>query len=134
MVEGNQNTEHTNSDESDSNIRLIAERMKEVDSKILSPSQRAERILALVRRDQDNLPSVWDVVCFAAEYIGSQVATLPFLEDVAKEQLMLVYAFHYEYPATIDPTYPNDESNSNQGKAEASVNDAGNNSGNESHG
>lgn len=110
------------------NLKLVEQRMIEVDAKIPSPQQRAEKILALVRANPNDLPTVWDVVCFASEYIGSQVATLPFLEDNAKELLMLVYAFHYEYPATIDPTYPkDDESNSGSSETEASVDAGGNN-------
>ena len=134
MVEGNQESEHRPYEPDDTNIELVAARLNKVDSKILSPSQRADKIFSFIKTNMPEQPSVWDVVCFASEYVGSQVSMLPFLEVAAKELLMLVYAFHYEYPATIDPTYSDDESNSNTGEAEANVNDAGHNSRNESHG
>lgn len=135
MVDGNQADESGENTNGDSNLSLndIAERMAKVDAKILSPQQRAQMVLALIRKNSDELPSIWDTVCFAAEYIGSQVSTLPFLEDDAKKMLGLVYTFHYAYPATVDPTYPNDESNSNTSETQTGVADVGNNSGNESH-
>ena len=37
----------------------------------------------------------WDLICFCAEYLASQVGTLPWLEPPAKWLIRLVYMAHY---------------------------------------
>ena len=99
MVEADRNDKSENI-----SIQEIADRMMEVDSKIPSPQDRAAIVFAKLKEVMPGL-SVWDTICFASEYIGSQVATLPFIEAPAKDMLMLLYTYHYQYPESVDPSF-----------------------------
>lgn len=37
----------------------------------------------------------WDLLCFCAEYVGSMVGTMPWLEAPARHLVRLVYMAHY---------------------------------------
>jgi len=74
-------------------VGLIAKRVKE-DESDSSPQKRAEKVLAALLSSGVQLSNL-DVICFAAEYLGSQVSVAPWLERVAKETLWAVYATYY---------------------------------------
>lgn len=57
------------------------------------PSERAKRVYEYLA--SSGKFTNWDLVCFGAEYIGSMVGSLPWLETAAKDLVRLVYLAHY---------------------------------------
>lgn len=73
----------------------IKEHIAEVDAKFLSPDKRAAFVLELLRDKIDSTITVWDIVCFCAEYLAYLTATYDALEPGAKELNRAVYRLHY---------------------------------------
>lgn len=59
-----------------------------------SPGARAERVWAILREVAPELTD-WDLVCFAANYLGWQSSNYLWLVSDAKAICKLVYAAHY---------------------------------------
>ncbi len=72
----------------------IAKRVSE-DESDSSPTKRAARVYTVLVTEHGNDFSNLDLICFAAEYLGSQVPHAPWLERVSKEVLWAVYATYY---------------------------------------
>lgn len=66
---------------------------RKVESDPNSPERRAGRVLSYLATSGQF--TTWDVFCFACEYIGSQVATLPWISEPAKALIRLLYLAHY---------------------------------------
>lgn len=60
-----------------------------------SPEERASVVWSLLRENFPDLTD-WDLLCFAVEYMGSMSIQWPWLENVAKAAVSLVYTAHYE--------------------------------------
>jgi hypothetical protein len=73
----------------------------EIDGRVVSPSERAEYIWAVLKSEHPDLTD-WDVLCFAGEYLGMMTQTYLWLEEPAKRVLGLIYTAHYMNPETID--------------------------------
>lgn len=72
-----------------------AKLINEVDLVSLSPGARAQRVLDVLRTNQ-NL-NTWDVVCFCSEYLGFMIPVFPWLEQDAQRLAKLIYTAHYEH-------------------------------------
>lgn len=81
----------------------VSARIKEIDSIIPSPQQRATKIFNLLRRTDPDL-SQWDLLCFCAEFLGMQSQTFHWLEEPAKRVAMLIYHAHYFFPNNVEPS------------------------------
>jgi hypothetical protein len=68
--------------------------MAKVDSEVASPSQRAVVIHTLIKSQLPHV-TVWDIVCFCAEYLGTIVEIEPWIKPVVKHINKLVYIAHY---------------------------------------
>lgn len=85
------------------NAQSIESRMDERDKETPSPEVRAGYVLNLIK-DANNDITNWDLLCFAIEYLGSQVLVYDWLS--AKAILLLnteIYQAHYfrdEIPET----------------------------------
>ena len=66
-----------------------------VDAQTPSPSDRAKRVLEILRADPN--VDTWDVLCFCAEYLGMMSSAWPWLELPAKNLTHLIYTAHYEH-------------------------------------
>lgn len=73
---------------------LRAELAKKMDESIPSPENRAELVWEILQKNAPGL-TTWDLVCFAANYLGWQSAQLPWLQKPVKEVCGLVYTAHY---------------------------------------
>lgn len=76
-------------------------RMKLTDNQFASPDERARYIFNILRKYAPQATQ-WDLVCFAAEFLGMQAPALPALHDHAKALLKLVYMMHYQYGEGIE--------------------------------
>lgn len=80
----------------------LEERIKLVDASNPSPDERARVVWELLQKAAPNLTS-WDLVCFAANYLGWQAEGLAWLALPAKHICRLVYTAHYiDEETTID--------------------------------
>lgn len=57
------------------------------------PGDRTKRVFAHLAKSGQF--TNWDLICFCAEYLASQVGTLPWLEPPVKWLIRLVYMAHY---------------------------------------
>lgn len=73
----------------------IKEHIAEIDAKFLSPDKRAAQVLELLKDKIDSTLTVWDIVCFCAEYLAYLSTTYDLLEPGAKELNRAVYRLHY---------------------------------------
>lgn len=89
-------------DTRDSKPELEA-RIREVDAQYPSPDERAQVVWELLKTAAPNL-TAWDVICFAANYLGWQSAAMPWLNLPAKHICRLVYTAHYVDRETDIPT------------------------------
>jgi hypothetical protein len=78
----------------ESDTRDKRERIAELDAIALDPGERAAKVWEILRRAAPHLTD-WDVVCFAANYLGMQSTNFLWLEGPAKEVCKLVYTAHY---------------------------------------
>lgn len=78
-----------------------AERIREIDSSIPSPSQRAEMVWEALKQALPNATN-WDVLCFCVEFQGMMSQEYLWLEEAAKASARIVYAAHYMFPEKID--------------------------------
>lgn len=69
--------------------------IEEVDKITESPSSRAVKVLDILQAHGKDQLTNWDIVCFCAEYLGSQIYAFPWLEEFAKRLVRLVYTQHY---------------------------------------
>lgn len=71
----------------------VKNKMAAIDAKTQSPSQRALRVLEVLRKN----PSLttWDVLCFCSEYLGMMVPAYPWLDTNARNTARIVYLAHY---------------------------------------
>ncbi len=88
MVRDDREDEQTSID-----MGIIAKRVREDDS-TSSPKNRATKVYDVLLNSDVDLSNL-DLICFSAEYLGSQVPTAPWLERVAKEVAWAVYATYY---------------------------------------
>lgn len=57
------------------------------------PGERTKRVFTHLAKSGQF--TNWDLVCFSAEYLASQVGVLPWLETPVKWLIRLVYIAHY---------------------------------------
>lgn len=79
--------------EADADSKLKA-RLTELDASYPSPDERARVVWEILRSKAPDLTD-WDVVCFAANYLGWQSQNFTWLEDDAKKLCRMVYTAHY---------------------------------------
>ena len=107
-------------DEQPSRITISHEQMEEIDAKYPSPTQNAELVFNLLRIEHPEL-SNWELLCFAAMYIGLVGDEYPWLKMPAMAINRLLHILHYKYPEKtsgtvghIDETVNKDRKNERQ--------------------
>lgn len=81
-------------------LSLRASVISEVDRLKSPPGERAMRIWNIIKSINGKLPrdkeiTDWDLMCFCAEYLGSQSLAYPWLQSSIKPVLSLIYNQHY---------------------------------------
>lgn len=76
-----------------------------IDETTPSPEQRAQFIYAQLQT-LDPKPTVWDMACFASEYIGMLALMEPAFEGISKRLSAMVYEAHYIKGADIESCLP----------------------------
>jgi hypothetical protein len=69
-------------------------RIRDVDSKKDSPTQRAERVWRVISTYDPDL-TTWDVLCFCAEFSALIAQRYHWILPVAKRFVSLIYSAHY---------------------------------------
>lgn len=93
--------------------------MEAIDKVIPNPEQRAKKVWDILQQHKDEV-SVWDVTCFAAEYLGVQVAVLQNFEELIKPVILYIYGAHYKCPEMIDDNYAKRVAENSNGSAPTS--------------
>lgn len=57
------------------------------------PEARAQKVYRYLLQNKEL--TNWDLICFCAEYVGSMVSTLPWIEEPARSLIRLVYLAHH---------------------------------------
>ena len=78
-------------------VTITTEQMAEIDASYPSPTQNAEHVFALLRTEHPEL-SNWELLCFAAMYIGLVGDDYPWLKMPAMAINRLLHILHYKYP------------------------------------
>ncbi len=75
--------------------------LERVDHATPGPGERAAYVWELLQHEHPELTD-WDVVCFAANFLGYMSPALPWLHEDAKHICNLVYKAHYLNGDKID--------------------------------
>ncbi len=75
-------------------VRITKEIVAGTDAKIPSPGERALHIWNILKLEHPELTD-WDLACFAGEYLGMIHPVYPWIENVARQTLSLIYTYHY---------------------------------------
>lgn len=71
-----------------------------------SPSERAEKIWFLLQQIEPR-PTLWDLICFSVEALGTATAEFPILLATVKLVTRIVYGIHYNtkdiFPSAYRP-------------------------------
>lgn len=78
----------------------LKERIEAIDKLIPSPSDRAARVFQALK-DSSETFDTWDIVCFAAEFLGFQIPNLEFIEDEIRKMASKVSYAHYRNPEIV---------------------------------
>lgn len=91
--------------------RISEDHRKAIDNLYWSPRERAAGIHAMVESmrqtmaeaGETDIPSDWDLLCWAIEYIAMQSVVLGHdrLTEVAKMGVSWLYSVHYNHAASI---------------------------------
>ena len=87
----------------------LIKRIADIDALTPSPSDRASRVLKVLQTSPEQF-DVWDIVCFCAEFLGSQVENLEFLRPEITRVAGLVNFVHYRQPEVVTNSVPFGES------------------------
>lgn len=72
----------------------LDKRIKDIDARLASPSDRATRVWTVLQTHDPDL-TTWDVLCFCAEFMGMVAERYHWIIPIAKRFVRLVYSAHY---------------------------------------
>ena len=90
-------------DEHLAKITISHEQMAEIDANYPSPTQNAELVFKHLRTEHPELTN-WELLCFAAMYIGLVGDEYPWLKMPAMAINRLLHILHYKYPEKTSGT------------------------------
>lgn len=82
--------------EEDSARARRLKRISDLDNTIPSPESRSQYIYAKLQ-ELNPKPTMWDLACFSAEFLGMLSLMEPSFKDVSSKLLAILYEAHYTH-------------------------------------